>query len=59
MDLPSIAKSRPQTTPNAIVEMVCDLALAHPSRAATTWNSCWAGWYRPERRRHPEDTQRA
>jgi transposase InsO family protein len=32
VDLPPIAKSHPQTTPNEIVEKVCDLALAHPSR---------------------------
>jgi hypothetical protein len=31
-DLPPIAKSHPQTTPHEVVEKVCDLALAHPSR---------------------------
>ena len=31
-DLPPIAKSHPQTTPPDVVEKVCDLARAHPSR---------------------------
>lgn len=31
-DLPPIAKSHPQTTPNDTVVKICDLALTHPSR---------------------------
>lgn len=32
VDLPPIPKSHPQTTPVEMVEHICDLALAHPSR---------------------------